>query len=263
MWTQILRHFPSTKPVEQAAALTLYAYTGLIPSNQDDQRGGGGYDGAVDVLLTNPHTGRQQIMEVTSSLDPTYQRSSDALREFERIIAQAYSGEASWSLGLERGWEFRRLKELAILVARALNDLDSSEAGTDQSVKVHPNVTTRWLGPTDPPIVYVDSRNAGASSFGEPYLDALAAYLASESTIANKLTKLKREGENLNATRRHFFIGMASTGKLGGLPPSSPSYFTWGDFTAPSILDDLWLHGDTGEIYHWSHEIGWVFHRMN
>lgn len=250
-WERIKRDFPLTKPAEQTAALSLYSFTGLIPTNQDDQQGSGsGYDGAIDVLLTHATTGEQQVMEVTSSLDSAYQNSSDAVKKFERIIKQTYTGATTWTLGLERGWELQRLTELSTIVARALNDLDGTDAGRNEDVQLHPHVTARQLGRTDPPIVYVDSRNAGASSFGDAYLDAFSLYLATDSTIEGKLVKLGREGLKFEATRRHLFIGMASTGKHGGLLPSSPSYFTWGEFTAPLLLDDLWLEGGTGELYH-------------
>jgi len=263
-WERITHDFPLSKPSEQAAALSLYSFTGLIPTNQDDQGGGGqGYDGAVDVLLTDATTGERQVMEVTSSLDPVYQGASRAAEDFERIIRLTYTGTMTWTLGLERGWEFQRLKKLAPIIARMLNDLDGPVDGSEEEIELRPNVTARRLGITDPPIVYVDSRNAGASSFEDTYLDALSAYLANDPTIDGKLEKLEREGPRFEATRRHLYIGMASTGRQGGLLPSSPSYFTWGNFTPPTILDDLWLDGGTGELYHWAREAGWVFHRMS
>jgi len=202
-------------------------------------------------------------MEVTTSLDPIYQRASKAVQQFERRIAQAYVGKTTWTLSFERGWESERLKELAPLVAQALNDADDTEAGRTEAIDLHPKVTGRQLGPTDPPIVYVDSTNAGASSIGTRYLDALSDYLQNDPTIGSKLVKLQREGLRFNATRQHLFIGMASTGSRGGLLPSSPSYFTWGEFRAPSFLDDLWLWGGTGLLYHWSREAGWIFHRVD
>lgn len=64
-WERIKQHFPLTKPAEQTAALLLYSFTGLTPTNQDDQQGrGGGYDGAVDVRsLTrfSGHLGRAPV----------------------------------------------------------------------------------------------------------------------------------------------------------------------------------------------------------
>lgn len=263
-WERIKEDFPLSKPSEQAAALSLYSFTGLIPTNQDDQGGGGqGYDGAVDVLLTDATTGERQVMEVTSSLDPNYQGSSRAVEEFERVIRLTYTGATTWALGLERGWEFQRLKKLAPIIARRLNKLDGAVVESEEEIELHPNVTARRLGVTDPPTVHVDSRNAGASSFGDTYLDALSAYLANDPIIDGKLEKLEREGPKFEATRRHLYIGMASTGRQGGLLPSSPSYFTWGEFVPPVSLDDLWLDGGTGELYHWSREGGWVFHRMH
>lgn len=262
-WERLKTEFPLAKEAEQVAALFLYSFTKLIPTNQDKQQAGGdGYNGAVDVLLTDAATGERQVMEVTTSLDESYQRASKAVEEFERRIAQRYTGEATWTLGLERGWESERLKELATVVADALNDADGTEAGRNRDVELHPKVTARQLGPTDPPIVYVDSTNAGASSFGARYLDSLTDYLESDPVIGRKLEKLEREGLRFNATRRHLFIGMTGTGARGGLLPASPSYFTWGEFRAPANLDDLWLWGRTGLLYHWSREAGWIFHSV-
>ncbi len=159
---RIKQDFPLSKPSEQTAALSAYSFTGLIPTNQDDQVGSGhGYDGAVDVLLKNADSGDRQVMEVTTSLDQNYQGSANAIKEFERIIALTYTGSVTWALGLERGWENRRLKRLAPVIAGQLNDLDGTELGGDDEIELHPNVTARPLGPTDPPIVYIDSRNAG------------------------------------------------------------------------------------------------------
>lgn len=55
---------------------------------------------------------------------------------------------------------------------------------------------------------------------------------------------------------------MAFTGNQGGLLPASPSYFTWGNFSCPEPVTDLWLDGGTGEVYHWDRSEGWEFHRI-
>lgn len=260
-WERIRRDFSIGKSAEEAAALLVYSFTTLIPTSQDDQHGSGaGYDGAVDMLLTDATSGEVQVLEVTTSLDPIYEKSSDALRKFERLIARTYTGQATWALGLERGWQLQRLRELAATVARTLNDL-TGIATQGQEIQLHRCVTARMIGSTDPPIVYVESRNAGASSFSPTYLDALSRYLATDPTIRTKLEKLTVEGARLGATRLHLFLGMASSGTRGGLLPASPSYFTWGEFTPPPLLDDLWLDGGAGELYHWTREDGWVFHR--
>lgn len=269
-WSRIKRDFPLTKPAEQTAALALYAYTGLLPRNEDRQQSrrdvssepsSGTYDGAVDIVLTDAETGARQVAEVTTTLDPRYEKSSSALVKFESIVRQKYTGAISWTLSLDRGWEAEPLKSLAHLVARALNELDGTTLGVDDDAGLHPVVRGRQLGLTDPPIVYVSDRNAGATAFQGGYLDALSQYLASDTVIGDKIRKLERESKRHDATRRHLYIGVASTGRRGGLLPVSPSYFTWGTFTAPAPLDDLWLQGGTGEIYHWARERGWLFHR--
>lgn len=248
---------------EVRAAFLLHAFTGLDPAVEDDQRSRGqGRNGAVDIVLSAPD-GQRQIAEVTSSLDTTYQRSSAALARFESEIAQRYEGAMSWMLDLERGWESLRLvREVAPDVAAKLNQLDSGSIDTDGSFLIHPLVTAWPLAPTDPPIVYVQSRNAGASNLEGPYLDALSDYLSTDRTIEGKLSKLTRETPRFGSTRCHLFVGMASTGSWGGLLPSSPSYFTWGEFSAPMPLTDLWLEGGTGELYHWTREADWFFHDL-
>ncbi|MFZ4842996.1 hypothetical protein [Mycetocola saprophilus] len=262
-WERIKRDFPISKAAEQTAALSLYMFTGLIPTNQDNQSGGAdGRNGAVDALLTAA-TGERQIMEVVSSLDPQYRNSSAAVNKFERIIAASYQGATSWALSLERGWESQRLTELAPQITDALSGVEEEGEANSNEIKIHPFVTAQRIQIAGQPTVFVSSRNAGASSFGGSYLEALTDYLANDLTIERKLNKLEREGERLGATRRHLFIGMASTGKHGGLLPSSPSFFTWGEFTPPRVIDDLWLEGGTGELYHWALETGWIFHRTH
>lgn len=98
-WERIKNAFDPKKAAEVTAALLTYAFTGLTPSNQDDQGGQGqGRNGAVDILLTDATTGEQQAMEVTTSLDRRYQDSSAAIAKFEEAVTVSYNGERSWSL---------------------------------------------------------------------------------------------------------------------------------------------------------------------
>jgi hypothetical protein len=263
-WERIRTTFDPKKAAEVTAALLTYAYTGLTPSNQDDQGGqGDGRNGAVDIVLTDIATGEQQVMEVTTSLDRRYQDSSASLTKFEDAVTSAYRGNRSWSLELQRDWEGMRLvRDLAPAVATALSAIADSGEAIEGPIALHSHVIA-WPNDTPgQPGVKVTSRNAGALNRDDPYLDVLTDYLAKDTTIKSKLEKLEREAQYFNATRLHLFIGLASTGVRGGLLPASPSYFTWGTFVAPAPLTDLWLEGGTGELYHWTQEFGWVFHNM-
>jgi len=254
--------FATTAEDERAAAQILYAFTGIEPQLEDDQLGGTSRDGAVDMLLPTP-LGAPELVEVTQSLDPRYQRAADATIRFEEAIAREYNGTMSWSLNLERDWETITLAgDLASVVARALNTASAAGALHDHPLVITPHVHALALGPSDPPVVFVMSRNAGARSFDEPYLCALARYLATDSTIRRRLDKLAREQRTFSAERCHLFLGLASTGSNGGLLPASPSYFTWGTFAAPDPLTDIWLHGGFGVLYHWTIETGWRFHEL-
>lgn len=263
-WERIKDTFDPKKPSEMTAALLAYVYSGLIPSNQDDQAGqGNGRDGAVDILLTDAITGERQVMEVTTSLDRRYQNSSAALSKFEEAVTRAYTGDGSWSLELQRDWESLRLvKDVAPTVAEALNTMSVNDADRGGPHSLHSHVIAWPADTASEPQVKVRSRNAGALNRDEPYLNALTDYLATDTTISGKLQKLKREATHFEATRTHLFIGMASTGTRGGLLPTSPSYMTWGEFTAPEPLTDLWLEGNTGEMYRWTREDGWMFYDL-
>ena len=247
---------------ERTAAIHLHLFTGLEPSSEDHQyRGGRNRDGAVDIVLSAA-SGAREIVEVSQSLDHAYENSAHATKAFEERLQREYSGDLSWMIDLERGWEKQRLRDLAPQVAKALNAASAAHVSNDTTLTVGEYIQATVLGLTEPPIVYISSRNAGADNLREPYLDALSEYLASNKTIAGKLSKLTRERDVLAADRCHLYLGMASSGSLGGLLPTSPSYFTWGTFVAPSPLTDLWLHSGVGQLYHWTIEGGWVFHHI-
>jgi len=258
---RITAAFAHTPVEERAAARLLHAFTGLEPRLEDRQAGAGSRDGATDILLTSS-SGRHQVVEVTQSLDPHYERAADAVARLEAAIADHYAGRVSWMLELERGWEATTWRTLAPAIAAALATAPAPSS-SDQPVTIHPHIRAHAIGPTDPPVVWITGRNAGASSFGMPYLDALSSYLEQDITVRGKLDKLTREALLFDAQRVHLFIAMASTGARGGLLPTSPSYFTWGTFVPPEPLTDLWLDGRTGELYHWTVEAGWVFHELD
>lgn len=245
---------------EPVAALLLHAFTGARPVVGDDQSGGGsGRNGAADIILQR-NDGLVEIVEVTRSLDAKYQRSQAHTRRFEAAVEREYLGSVAWQLDLERGWESADLNEVAQAVAAELNRLVGLGATTEGMLDVHPVVRAGVIGPMDPPRVIVISANAGASNAEAPYLTELSGYLANDPIIAKKLAKLERECEEYGAARTHLFIHMAATGTRGGLLPTSPSYFTWGEFRAPEVLTDLWLDGNTGHLFHWTVESGWIFH---
>lgn len=95
-----------------------------------------------------------------------------------------------------------------------------------------------------------------------PYLDRLTDYVATSALIETKCEKLRREGESLGSTRQHLYLLTAATGRHGGLLPVSPSQMTWGTFSPPPTLTDLWLDGGTGIVYHWAIGEGWRFHQQ-
>jgi len=262
-WERIKSTFDPKKQNEVAAALFAYAFTGLIPTNEDDQSGGGGgRDGAVDIRLADGATGEVQIMEVTSSIYSRYQCSSSALGTFESRVSSGYTGDLSWCVELEHGWENLDLCIVAQAIVAALNSSPAETLESPCRQQVHSHAVI-WRSPVPTiPKVQVISRNAGASPLDRPYLEALSEYLRNDPVMTRKLDKLTQERANLGATRSHLFIGMASTGIHGGLLPISPSYFTWGHFSPLDGLDDLWLHGGTGELFHWAREDGWVFHNL-
>lgn len=262
-WERIQQAFDDGKGVELRAAQLIYAFTGLVPSMEDDQSGNGrGRNGVVDALLTDPRTGERQVLEVTSSLDSSYQKSVAAMSKFVSTVTQKYSGTASWSLSLQRGWEAENLRRLAPEVADSLTQIAAAETTAGIEYEVHPCVTAWMRQEGAVERITVSSWNAGALNKDAPYLDVLSCYLADDSGIRSKRDKLRNEAARFAATRTHLFVDMASAGSWGGLLPTSPSYFTWGTFVAPVEVSDLWLEGGTGELYHWSREAGWVFHSM-
>ncbi|MGF9660172.1 hypothetical protein AAIH18_22330, partial [Pantoea agglomerans] len=199
-------------------------------------------------------------VEVTRSIDAKYQRSQAHTRKFEKAVEREYRGNVSWQFDLERGWESADLNEVARDVATELNRLLDAGTMPETIVDVHPVVRAGVIGPMDPPRIIVMSANAGANNAEAPYLNELSDYLAHDPIIGKKLSKLERERQEHGAVRTHLYIHMAPTGQRGGLLPTSPSYFTWGEFTAPEVLTDLWLDGNTGRLFHWTVESGWVFH---
>lgn len=246
---------------ESRAAANLYAFTRLLPALEDAN----GLQGAVDLTLHGSANG-VEIVEVTSTIDGSYQRNRAQSVALAEKMSELYTGATSWVLSFEHGWSLPRnadLPALASTLASALMDLDTAGTG-DEPLKIatgiHAYLTERGLAPS----VSASSWNANIPpSTPAPYLNLLSEYLIGSDLIATKLSKLQRESERLQASRRHLYLLMASTGKDGGLLPVSPSYFTWGEFTCPPPVTDLWLDGGNGMIFHWNDHDDWVFHRTS
>lgn len=272
---RISARFAKAKTLEHRAASLIYAVTGLIPHSEDDQSGQPNAEsamndsvrsGAVDIRLENEYDS-VEICEVTTTLDHRFQGSVAAIQKLCDAVTAGYEGAASWSLELDRGWDQLRLKSLAADIASQLNtesryNPHGNDGDGNQAVSVHEMITARLTGRIPPPVITVHSYNAGQEEKRRPYLDELSEYVATDKTVQTKVDKLAREQSHHNAERCHLFLGMAGTGPRGSLLPVSPSYFTWGSLELPDVLDDLWLEGNTGELYHWTRESGWLFHRM-
>lgn len=248
---------------EYRAAVLLLVFTDLDPTNADPQVAGSpSRNGAVDILLT-PSSAPPEIVEVTSSLDTDYESSSAQVRRFEERILQTYEGGSSWNLDLNGDWHQSKLMALAAEVAQELTDLDRAETHSGTiALSASAHLVATRCATIGAPTVQTWSKHAGVIDSEEPYLEALSSYLATNETIQRKLKKLDSEKIRHGASRIHLFVLMASTGAHGALLPMSPSHFTEGTFVAPAPLTDLWLEGNTGELYHWSDEAGWIFHSL-
>ena len=244
---------------EVRAAAYLQIFTQLRPRLEDTD----GRQGAVDLTLERAD-GYFEIAEVTSTLDRNFLRDSNQLRHFERQLQDDYVGTASWALAFEHGWAMpatrAEIRQLSREVAAQLMVADRA-AERANPVQVAPDIFAFQHTSAARPITIGSWNSNIPFSADQPYLDRLSTYLAESELVASKLSKLELESDRLNARRRHLYLLMAGSGEGGGLLPSSPSYFTWGEFRYPLLLTDLWLDGGTGEIYHWADIDGWKFHR--
>ncbi|BDZ55411.1 hypothetical protein [Agromyces marinus] len=252
--------FASAGADESRAALYLHLFTGSLPQLEDTA----GRQSAVDLTLHSNY-GLVGIAEVTSTLDRHFQRDSGQLRRLVASVNAEYAGTGAWSLGFEYGWSMPTNTQLPGLAQRLSAELERADASTndDEAVTLAEHVLAYRVEQGLGPRVHLASWSANVpTSADTPYLDRLSTYLAESDLIARKLAKLAAEGERLGTNSLHLYLLMASTGVDGGLLPSSPSFFTWGRFACPAPATDLWLDGGTGEIYHWSQDTGWVFHRV-
>lgn len=259
-WDLRAAAFAGVDKFEARAALFLHVFTGTMPRLEDTD----GRQGAVDLTLHD--AGRLVgIVEVTSTLDARFQRNSDHLHPLLAEVNREYRGDARWTLSFEHGWSLppaRQRRALARGLAHSLEVQDAS-ANVAQPLQIASSVQAYRIPDPGEDAVELTGWSANVSDAQDlPYLDRLNAYLSSSTLVARKLKKLTAEGERLGTTRCHLYLLMASTGNEGGLLPASPSYFTWGDFSSPEPVTDLWLDGGTGEVYHWDQTSGWMFHRV-
>lgn len=255
------------------AAMNLWFLTGLVPQRRDVKGAG---DGLVDLLLS-PTDAAPQPVEILSTIDWSYQA---ALPRAMSLVAELNGDEPpalSFPVHLERGWEppmtkgrgardvGDRWRTAVERVRREARTGTISADATTEIQEVFPGI--EFGAPVDDPSkpgFRLISWNAAALDSGDvPYLERLSSYLATEERPVHHLAKLEREARHLGSQRRHLYLLVASAGRWGNLLPTSPSWFTEGDFTPPEGLTDLWLDGGTGYIMRWRRERGWTYHEQN
>jgi hypothetical protein len=258
-WIERVSAFGGTEDFEARAALYLHVFTGDLPRLEDTD----GRQGAVDLTLHNRDrlTG---IVEVTSTLDQAYQRNSSNLELMIDDLNVMYRGSRRWAINFGHGWSLPAGKHrvaFARELALALEALPDGDQLHD--LEVSPMVRAYRISESGEPAVNLAGWSANIpDGWDTPYLNRLSSYLSTSDLVARKLKKLSVEGDRLSAELRHLYLLMASTGNEGGLLPISPSYLTWGDFSPPEILTNLWLDGGTGEIYQWDAAEGWRYHKL-
>ena len=260
-YEKTLSEFAGATPDDIRAATYLQAFTTLRPVWRDRD----GLQGAADIELRKPG-GSSEIVEITSTLENNHERDRRRLERLAREVQALYGGPHAWVFHLAYGWAApptgRAQRNLARSIVRELEAFDSEGREHGRSTSAEWLFLRRDLIDTTARVEVVSWSTNTPDSGDEPYLDRLTRYLFSSSLIASKTEKLTRESRVLSAQRRHLYLLMASMGLDGALLPTSPSYLTWGDFRTPSEITDLWLDGGTGEIYHWTVEAGWQFHRL-
>jgi hypothetical protein len=259
-YEQTRAEFDGASSVEARAALYLHLFTTHRPLWRDRD----GLQGAVDIVLIAAN-GSKEAVEVTSTLEDQFM-SAHVLSELLAVdIAERYSGSSSWLMHLAHGWEPpRTTRTRHALAMRIAEELEAFHADgrTDGTLESADWIRVR-RGDGDASRVEVVSWSANIPDSGDvPYLDRLTTYLGTSSLIARKREKLVREAIALGTQKRHLYLLMSATGAGGGLLPASPSYMTWGQFSPPEDLTDIWLDGGTGQIYHWNDDAGWRFHRL-
>lgn len=252
--------FAEARPEECRAAMYLLAFTGKRPEPRDVN----GLQNVVDILLHDSR-GVTDVVEVTSSRDEQHDVDFNRVEKLARKISDEYRGSQAWRLSFGYGWTSpatgKETNRLALDVARRLEEADAEAVDRidlDERLRM---VAHKFDG--EGGSVIANGWATNSKDDDRPYLLRLSEYLnTSEHIQRNKLPKLAREANEFRAQRVHLYLLVASTGTNGGLLPSSPSMMTHGTFQPPRGLTDVWLYGGTGELYHWSQDEGWVFHRI-
>ncbi|MDT3316379.1 hypothetical protein Q9S71_06035 [Microbacterium sp. KSW4-11] len=250
--------------------MNLWFLTGSLPFRRDVKGAG---DGLVDLVL-RPVDAPPEPVEILATIDWDYQA---AVPRAVALIAELNGHEpveCYVPVHLKRGWEPPRTKgrkargtgdKWREAVERVREEARAGEISGDAAAAI---------GSVFPGIEFGAPRaEAGKSGFiltswnaattdsaNVPYLERLSAYLASEERPVHHLEKLHREAIALGARRQHLYLLVAAAGRWGNLLPTSPSWFTDGDFVPPEGLTDLWLDGGTGYIMRWRRESGWIYH---
>ena len=260
-YEQTQSEFADASADDIRAATYLQAFTTLQPFWRDRpplQR-------AADIELRKPD-GSSEIVEITSTLENDHERDRRRLERLAEEVQTLYAGPHAWVFHLAYGWAApptgRDQRNLARSIVRELDAFDAEGREHGRSTSAEWLFLRRDFNDPTPRVEVVSWSTNTPDSGDEPYLNRLSRYLSNSPLIQSKMEKLIRESEALSAERRHLYPLMASMGLDGALLPTSPSYLTWGDFRAPPELTDLWLDGGTREIYHWSIEAGWQFHRL-
>lgn len=255
-----LNSWKGDKSGELQSAWVLAAHTGHWPSQRDSATAG---NGLVDFTLTSDGA-PLEIAEVMATSDPRYIADSVHLRSRVAVaVAAAYGGTNAWGLTFDERSAMpsgrANTDAAAKEIGTALDDCDSR--GERRTDNLGWGASGYVLEDGHLPGVYLKGWFGGVpAGDGRNYLDRLSNYLADDITIVRHVEKLVREGESLGAERRHLYLHMDALGEHGGLFASSPSFFTWGTFTPPAGITDLWLDTTGFDVYRWTAEAGWVFH---
>ena len=265
--SDVFREAPSD---DIRAAHNVWLLTGVAPERRDVKGAG---DGLVDLVL-RPIGAPPEPLEILATLDPNYQaalsRAAGLVAEFNgdeppRLLFPVHM-ERGWQPPKTRGKEAREIGDRwRSLVEQVQREARIGPISTETAAAVQDVFPGIEFGA---PIDGVDksgfelnSWNAAVVDSDEvPYLKRLSNYLGTAERPLHHLEKLAREAVALGAQRRHLYLLVASTGRWGDLLPTSPSWFTDGNFTAPVGLTDLWLDGGTGYVMHWRREGGWNYH---
>lgn len=253
---------------EYRAAMTVFVQTGRTPSLRD---GPGSGDGRADLLLAGGVGEAAQLVEVLSTLDArmldAQKRATDLLRDLNGDDPPAQFVPVS----LEPGWEppFTK-KDKALrtawlkVCARAREEARTGELSESVCAELEAVFPSLQLG--QPRLdhlrhgFHLISLHARVENRDAPYLDHLSEYLATNQRAVHHVEKLLREQEATGADRLHLYLLVAATGEHGNLLPTSPSWLTEGEFTAPEPLTDIWLDGGAGRVFWWRRESGWSYH---